>query len=110
MFKSKRTLVNILLFGSFALVPFFPWYALFIVGIISAWYFSYYEFILLGFLMDVSFSSSHMSIVTKEIVIDSSIPFVSAAPSIIGTFFFTCIAASIVFVLQIIKKRVRFYS
>lgn len=110
MFKSKRALVNILIFSSFVLVPFFPWYALFIAGTITAWYFSYYEFILLGFLMDISFSSSHMSMVTKEIVIDSTIPFVSAAPSFIGTFFFTLISASIVLVLQIVKKRVRFYS
>lgn len=109
MFKSKRALVNIVLFGSFLTLPFLPWYAVFIVGTISAWYFTYYEFILLGFLMDISFSSSHMSMVTKEIVIDSSIPFVSAAPSFIGTFFFTLIAAAIVLVLQIIKKRVRFY-
>jgi hypothetical protein len=110
MFKSRRTLANILLFGSFALLPFMPWYALFVGGAIAAWYFPYYEFILLGFLMDVSFSSSHMSMVTKELVIDSSIPFVSSAPSLLGTFFFTLISAAIVLVLQIVKKRVRFYS
>lgn len=110
MFRSKRTLVNIILFGTFILVPFIPWFVLFIIGILGAWYFSYYEFIVLGLLMDIMFSSSHMSIVTKEIVIDSSIPFVSGAPSFIGTFFFTLISASIVLVLQIVKKRVRFYS
>ena len=110
MFKSKRTLVNILIFGTFIFIPFLPWYVLFIAGTISAWYFAYYEFIALGLLMDIMFSSSHLSVVTKEIVIDSSIPFVSGAPSFIGTFFFTLISASIVLVLQIVKKRVRFYS
>ncbi len=109
MFKSRRTLANILIFGSFILFPFLPWYIPFAGGIIAAWYFSYYEFILLGFLMDIFFTSSHMSIVGREFVIESSIPFVAATPSFLGTFFFTLIAAVIVFVLQMIKKRVRFY-
>ncbi len=110
MFKSKRALVNIVIFGSFLFIPFLPWYVPFACGVIYAWYVAYYELILLGFLMDVFFSSSHMSIVTKEVIIDSTIPFVSSAPTFIGTFFFTLIAGAIVFILQMIKKRVRFYS
>jgi hypothetical protein len=81
----------------------------FIAGVIACWYFSYYEFIALGFLMDVFFASSHMSLVTKDVVIESTVPFISGAPSFIGTFFFTLIAASVVLVLQMVKKRVRFY-
>lgn len=109
MFKSKRAFVNISIFGSFLLIPFLPWYVPFISGVIAAWYFSYHELIFLGFLMDVFFASSHMSLVTKDVVIDSTVPFISGAPSFIGTFFFTLISASIVLVLQMVKKRVRFY-
>ncbi len=115
MFKSKRTFVNIAIFGAFLFIPFLPWYVPFAGAIIASWYFSYYEFLLLGFLMDVFFASSHMSIVGesfigKDLVIESTIPFVSDAPSLIGTFFFTLISAAIVLILQMIKKRVRFYS
>ncbi|MBP6974446.1 MAG: hypothetical protein KBB54_00715 [Candidatus Pacebacteria bacterium] len=103
MFKSKRALVNIVLFGSFIFVPFLPWYIPFAIGIVAAWYLSYYEFIALGFLMDVFFASRYMSAV-------SDVPLVAGASFILRTFFFTLITAGIVFVLQMIKKRVRFYS
>lgn len=115
MFKSKRTLVNIGIFGSFIMIPFLPWYVPFVCAIIASWYFSYYEFLILGFLMDVFFASSHMSIVGespigRDLIVNSTIPFVSGAPSLIGTFFFTLVSAGIVLILQMIKKRVRFYS
>jgi hypothetical protein len=115
MFKSKRTFVNIAIFGSFLILPFLPWYVPFACAIVASWYFSYYEFIFLGFLMDIFFASSHMSLggqslLSHEIIVESTLPFVSATPSFLGTFFFTLLTASIVFILQMIKKRVRFYS
>jgi hypothetical protein len=115
MFKSKRTLVNIAIFGSFILIPFLPWYIPFVGAIIASWYFSYYEFLILGFLIDVFFASSYMSTVGEnntvvDFAIGSTIPFVKDAPSFAGTFFFTLVSAAIVLILQMIKKRVRFYS
>lgn len=61
-----------------------PWYLPFLSAVIAAWYFDYYEIMALGFLMDLSFASSDM--------------------------IFTLISASILIVLQLIKKRVRFYA
>lgn len=110
MFKSKRTITNIGIFGSFILLPFLPWYILFVAGIVASWYFTYYEFIVLGFLMDMFFASSHMSLGDTELTLQTSLPYMSSAPTFIGTFFFTGITACIVFVLQLLKKRVRFYS
>lgn len=65
--------------------------------------------------MDIFFASSHMSLggqsfLSHEIIMQSTIPFISATPSFLGNFFFTLLTASMVFILQMIKKRVRFYS
>lgn len=110
MFKSKRLLVNIFIFGVFLFVPFSPWYIAYSVAIVACWYFSYYEIILLGFLMDLMFSSAHMSLVSKQVLFETYVPFMSSAPSYVGALFFTFISAGIFIVLQMIKKRVRFYS
>lgn len=110
MFKSKRTLVNIVIFVPFVCVPFVPWYIPFSLAIVASWYYPYYEFIALGFLMDVFFASSRAGIFSGEPAEGLNQLYVASASSFIHTVFFTLIAASIVFILQIIKKRVRFYS
>ena len=110
MFKSKRTITNIALFSVFLFLPFVPWYVPFVAGVVASWYVTYYEFIVLGFLMDMFFASSHMSLGKEVFVQTSQIPYISSAPTFFGTFFFTLITAFIVFILQLLKKRVRFYS
>lgn len=110
MFKSKRTLVNIAIFVPFVCIPFVPWYIPFSFAIVASWYYSYYEFILLGFLMDVFFASSRAGIFVGERAEGLNLLYAAGVPSFIHTVFFTLISASIVFILQMIKKRVRFYS
>jgi hypothetical protein len=98
------------IFGTFLFIPFAPWYLTYVSAIVAVWYFEYYEIILLGFLMDLMFASSHMSLVSKQVVFDTYIPYISKAPTYIGALFFTFISAFIFVVLQMIKKRVRFYA
>ncbi len=94
MSRSRRWLISFLIFGAFLFVPVMPWYVIAIAGILAAWRTAYYELIFLGFLADLSFSSS------------SFISFYSVPLPL----FFTVSAAIIVFVLQTIKKKVRFYA
>lgn len=110
MLKSKRLLVNSLVFSVFLLIPFCPWYIPYGIAVVACWYFAYYEIIFLGFLMDLMFSSEHMSLVSKQVIFEAYVPFMSSAPSYLGALFFTLISALIFVVLQMIKKRVRFYS
>lgn len=65
-------------------MPFMPWYVPFLSAVIAAWYFDYYEIMLLGFLMDLSYASHDMV--------------------------FTFLSAAALIVLQLVKKRVRFYA
>ena len=110
MFKSKRTLVNIAIFVPFVCIPFVPWYVPFACAIVASWYYSYYEFIVLGFLMDVFFASSRIDMFTGVSAKDLDLLYSAEVPPFIYTVLFTLISASIVFILQMIKKRVRFYS
>ncbi len=89
MFKSKRFLANVAMFGSFFFLPFMPWYIPFLIGAFTSWYYIFYEFILLGFLMDLMFVSAHFAYIP---------------------IFFTYIAALVVVVFQTIKNKVRFYA
>lgn len=94
MFKSKRFLANVSMFGSFFLLPFMPWYIPFLIGSFVSWYYVFYEFILLGFLMDIIFMS-------REFVLFSSVHI---------PLFFTFLSALVTVVLQTIKNKVRFYA
>ncbi len=91
MFKSKRSYVNILVFGSFLFLPMVPWWVPFIIGIVAAWYFNYYELMLLAFLMDIAYGSAYFF---------SFFSFGFALP-------FTVLAAAIILVLETLKKRIR---
>lgn len=94
MFKSKRIVVSACMFLSFFFLPFLPWYVPFIIGIIYSWYTTYYEFIFLGFLMDLSYASGYFVFFSNY-----HIPL-----------FFTCLTTLLILVLQSVKNRVRFYS
>ena len=92
MFKSKRLYANIIIFGIFFLVAEAPWYMPFILGAVFLWFIgNYYELILLGFIMDISYGSGHFfSIFSHKL----SLPF-------------TLVSAALVFAFQIIKKMIR---
>jgi len=94
MFRSKRLYINILVFGLFFFTPITPWYVLFAIGAYVSWLFPYYEFMLLGFLMDVTYSSGHFFAIFGH-------PF--PLPMTVS-------AAILVIALQAIKKKVRFYA
>ncbi len=94
MFKSKRFLANIAMFGSFFFLPFMPWYIPFLIGAFTSWYYIFYEFVLLGFLMDIMFASKHFVHVSDMHI----------------SLFFTIISALLIFMLQTIKNKVRFYA
>lgn len=92
MSKSKRTLVNIGIFGTLLLLPFVPWYFIFVASIIASWHYTYYEFLLVGFIIDLSYDSNVFFTVFNH-------PF--PLP-------WTLFAAAILAVLHLVKKRVRF--
>lgn len=94
MSRSKRLSANIALFGSVLFLPFMPWYVPFVAGAIIAWYAPYYELILLGFILDLTYASGYFFY-----------PFGTSFPLP-----FTCLAGLILIILHVIKKRVRFYA
>ncbi len=94
MLKSKRLFVNIAIFGSFLLLPFMPWYIPFLGAVYASWKITYYEIILFGFIIDLSFESSHFFTIFSH-------PF---------PFPFTILAVAIFIILILLKKRLRFYA
>jgi hypothetical protein len=82
------------MFGSFFLLPFMPWYIPFLIGAFASWYYILYEFILLGFFMDIMFASGH---------------FVQLS-TFHAPLFFTFLSALLIILLQTIKNKVRFYA
>lgn len=94
MLRSKRLYANLIIFGIFLFVPISPWYLPFFLGIIAAWYMSYYELILLGFLMDVAYGSVHF--------------FTAFSPRFAIPL--TVLSAAVLALLHIIKKRIRLQS
>lgn len=94
MLKSKRLYINLLIFGLFFFALPVPWYVPFIIGSVFSWYVIFYEFLVLGLLMDCAFASGHFSTIAGR-------PF---------PLFFTLGAALIVVMLQTIKNKVRFYA
>lgn len=92
MLKSKRLYGNIIVFGIFFLLAEAPWYLPFILGAIFLWLIgNYYEYILLGFIMDISYGSGHLfSIFYHKFPLP-----------------FTVSAAAMFLAFQIIKKRIR---
>ena len=95
MWKSKRLYFNLVMFGLFVTVPVLPWYLVCIVGIMGVWYVpEFYEFIALGFLIDVSYGSIYFF---KAVGHPFPLPF-------------TILSAVCFAILQVIKNKVRFYS
>jgi hypothetical protein len=72
-------------------VPICPWYLTFLLGVVSAWFMTYYELIFLGFLMDVTFGSGQLFSAFSH---GFPLPL-------------TVIAGVIVVIMQLIKKRIR---
>jgi hypothetical protein len=95
MFKSKRVIVDVLLFLFLVFVPFIPWYLVALCIGLSAWYFdNYFEALFFGFVMDILFSSSlFFHIFDRQFALP-----------------FTFISFMLVIILQSIKNKVRFYS
>lgn len=92
MFKSKRVLANIGMVVVLVCVPIIPWYVIFIFGTILAWYYTYYEFLFIGLLMDLLYRS-----VNFETVFGYGYPLPC-----------TGVAAIVLIILHLLKKRVRF--
>lgn len=92
MSKSRRTLVNIGIFGSLFFIPIMPWYIIFLACVIASWHYVYYEFLLIGFIMDMAYGSAQFFTIAQT-------PF--ALPC-------TAFAALVLIVLHLVKKRVRF--
>lgn len=91
MLKSKRLYANVLVFGIFFFLTSIPWYVPFVIGLIYLAYIPYYELILLGFLIDLTYSSSHFFSINSHKV---SLPF-------------TILTGILVLIFQILKKRIR---
>lgn len=71
-----------------------PWYVPFLAAAWASWHYMYYEFLVLGLLMDIMFDSSlFFSISGKPF----QYPFFLASAAILAG-------------LQLVRKRVRFYS
>ncbi len=94
MFKSKRLFANVVVFGTLFLLPMIPWYVPLVIAVWASWHFMYYEILILGALMDILFKSDLFFAVHG---IAFPYPFLAAA------------AASLA-ILQVIKRKVRFYS
>jgi hypothetical protein len=91
MFKSKRFYSNLIIFISIFTLP---WWVPLFLSIIAAWFYLYYEAIIVGLLLDLLYRSDlFVTFYGKHIPL-----------------FFTIILTVIVIVFRIIKKRVRFYS
>lgn len=71
-----------------------PWYIPYIVALVAAWHYAFYEILILGLLMDLAFDSAHFFTVYEQ-------PF---------TYPFLILSAAALVVLQSVKKRVRFYA
>lgn len=94
MLRSKRLYVNILVFGLFLLVPACSWYVPFLIACVALWYMGYYELIILGFLMDIAYSSGSFASLFSHSV---------ALP-------FTILAALLVYAVSTIQRQMRFQS
>ena len=91
MFKSKRLYINSIVFGSFLFMPIVPWYLPFAIAGMTAWYMTYYEFIALGFLMDIAYgSASNFSLFSHHFPLP-----------------LTVLAMAILFIFETLKKRIR---
>lgn len=91
MFRSKRLYVNIVVFGGFLFVPILPWYVSFAVAGMVAWYMTYYELILLSFLMDIAYGSAYnFSLFSRHFPLP-----------------LTFLAIAILFAFEALRKRIR---
>lgn len=92
MFKSKRTYVNIGILIILLGIPFVPWYVIFVLSTIAAWYYTFYEFIYVGLLLDLLYASKNFGTIFGEAY---PLPCTTAA-------------LIILIILHLLKKRVRF--
>lgn len=90
MFWLKRILLNSLLFAS---ILFLPWYIPVILGILFYWKYSMYEILAWALCMDILYDSYHVQQA-------------GWFPALV----FTYSTALLILILNLIKKRIRFYA
>lgn len=94
MSLSKRILIDSIFV---VLIAFLPWYALAIIGFFLYWKFEFFEIIFFALIMDVVYASA---------VLHGPVPFLSFLPYLPCT----AVAALGMLILNLFKKRLRFYK